>query len=179
MEYFLLLSIALFIGVSAWTVSYVGKEKHRTISQHVAKSRLTQIVFGAVALLATLLASCVIFADILPHYRSSEIGYGIFGLVMACFLVAAVVPYIKGTRRGQVHDIAAWGVCYLIPIAIFVSLFWPLSDLAWQLSFGLLIAVCLLLLLLATVKSLRRQFLGLQSLYLGLFFVYLVVITYL
>ena len=175
---YLLVSITLFTGVSIWTVQQVGAMKHRTISQHVAKSLTTQIVFGIVGVIASLLASVSIFSWILPHHQADLISHTLFGIVTLFFFAAAIIPYIKGTWRGSIHNIAAWGMCFVIPVVMFSALLWQLNTPTRVIETILFITTCVLLILLATKKSLRAHFLALQSLYLGIFFVFLVILAY-
>lgn len=174
MQYLLLLSIALFFGVSTWAVQRVGRKSHLTISQHVGRTRTTRVVFGIVGSIATLLASLTIFGWILPRYDAGTFSYVVYGLLMLGFLVAAIIPYVRGTWRARVHNLAAWGMCFIIPVAIFTTiLLWPLADVVRVISYFLLVAECSLLLAFFTVRQLRKQFLIFQSVYLTIFFGFL------
>ena len=178
MEHLVVFAIILFVTIGAWSVQRVGRKNNLTISQHVAKSRTTQILFGIFGSAATFFATWSIFGWLLPHHQANVMSYIVFGLIMLGFLVAAVVPYIKGTVRGTVHNIAAWGMCYLIPVAILSALFWPLSDFVRIASVLLLVTSIALLYLFATKKELRRSMLLFQSGYLAVFFVFLLLVTY-
>jgi hypothetical protein len=174
----ILLSVITFVLASAWSVNKTGLAKDRTISQHVGQQKVTIIVFGIAGSLATILASWAIFGWLLPHYHADILSYGVFVVLMFCFLVAALVPYIEKTRRGAVHNIAAWGMCYLIPLAIGASLFWPLETAERIFALVILATEVILLILSATRKELRRSMLAFQSTYLSLFFVFLLGVTY-
>jgi len=178
MEHLIALSVAIFVIVGMWAVSHVGRQKHLTISQHVAKTRKTQIGFGIGASIATLIAAWTILAWLLPGYSAGAVSYVLFGTVLAGFLIAAAVPYIKGSWRGSLHNIAAWGMCYIIPLAMLSSLWWPLSDIAWLSTVVLVTTEIVLLAMFHLKKDLRKSFLTFQSAYLGIFYVFLLIVAY-
>lgn len=179
-KYFLLLSIVLFCVVALWAVRHVGRQKHRSISQHVAQTRRTSVVFGFVAAFAALLAAVTIFVSILPGYDAGITGYLVYTVIIVCLLTIALVPHVEGTRGGTVHNLAAWGMVYVIPAAMVLALFWPLSSFT-RCTTVFLTVVNAILLALAMFRreKYRPVFLYFQSGYLLVFFLFLAVITYL
>ena len=177
MIYLLLISIIIFAVTSAWAIQRVGKMKDKTISQHIAKSKLSQIVFGVNGAVASVLASVVLFFWILPRHGASFLSYIVFVVLMIFFFFAAVIPQIEETWRHKVHSIAAWGMCFIIPVVIVLTLFWHLNYVSAIIGLMALSAICVLLLLAMFRKDLHREFLILQSTYLSIFFVYLFVLS--
>lgn len=179
MKHLVVLSAVLFALFSAWSVKRTGKTPHRSISQHVAQTMVTQLVFGVGAGMASLLAAMAVFTWMLPHYHANIVSYVLFGLLILGLFVAAAIPHIESTWRGTVHNIAAWGIVYVIPLAMVTALFWPLTTPAYVLGIVLLLTNCWLLFLAKTRKELRRVFLYYQVAYIAIFYVFLVVLTYL
>jgi len=179
MKNLILVSIVLFVVASMWVIKRVGLHRHLTISQHVARSQTTAIGFAVAGTLATFLAGAEIFFWLLPHYAAGFIAYVVFGIILFGFFTAAVVPQIEGSVRAKVHAVAAWGMCYAIPFAMITALMWTLSDTARRLTLLAFVATIVLLILFFTIKPLRKNFLLFQSGYLGIFFIFLVIVTYL
>jgi hypothetical protein len=179
MKHLIVVSIILFVAVSSWAVARIGKIPHRSISQHVAMTAKTQLVFGIGAGVASLLAAVAVFGWMLPHYSAPMLSYILFGMLIAGFLIAACIPHIEGTWRGSVHNIAAWGIVYVIPVTMITVLFWPLSSVVRLLGMVLLISNSWLLFLSATRKELRKVFLYYQVAYIAIFYLFLVLLTYL
>ena len=177
MMYLLIISMLLFFITSTWAIGRVGKMKDKTISQHIAKKRFVQIVFGINGTIATILASIVLFSSTLPRYNANVLSYILFAILMFFFVMAAVIPQIENTWRAKVHYVAAWGMCFIIPFAIFLSLFWKLSLITLIAGVIALIAIVALLGLFICWRNLRKNFLAFQSLYLSIFFIYLLILT--
>lgn len=152
---------------------------HRSISQHVAQTSITRWVFGVTASLAAVFAALALFVWMLPHYNAGIVSYVLFGSLILGLFIAAAVPHIESTWRGRVHNIAAWGIVYVIPLAMIVALFWPLTILARVLAIALLVTNCWLLFLATTRKELRKVFLYYQAAYITVFYVFLLILTYL
>jgi len=177
MIYLLILSILIFAVTSSWAISRVGRMKDKTISQHIAKSQSTRVIFGINGTTASLLAVIVLFLWILPRHHADTFSYIVIALLMIFFIVAALIPQIEGTWRAKIHNIAAWGMCFIIPVVILITLFWRLNELSTVLGLIAFIAICVLLVLFVRWKGLRREFLVFQSIYLSIFFIYLLVLS--
>lgn len=180
MEHLLLFAVVLFAAVGLWAVLRNGPTKRLSISLHVAQTRLTRSVFGAVTLVATVGMAAQFFGWLLPRYDVELLAYSLFSLVVASFVVIALIPHVEGTWREPIHNLAAWGVVYLVPFVILsVLLSWPLSVVAFWVSLGIFAVICVLLLLaLFRRKKYAPVFLYFQMAYLALFFAFLLVITY-
>lgn len=179
-KHLLLFSIVLFCAVALWAIRHVGRRKHLSISQHVAQTRRTSVVFGCVAAFATLLAAVTIFGWILPIYDASVIEYLVYAVIIADLFTIAFVPHIEGTRGGAVHNLAAWGMVYVIPVAMVLTLFWPLGSSArYATVFLTVVNAALLALAMFRREKYRPVFLYFQSAYLVVFFLFLMAITYL
>lgn len=172
-------AILLFSVAGVWAVLYTGVTNSLSISLHVSRTKVTKRWFGGIVLVATILAAVNFFGWLLPTYRAGLVSYIFFGLLVACFAIVALIPHVMHTRRGRVHNIAAWGMVWLVPLIMSVMLFWPLSALAWWLVAGLLLLDCILLFLaLRFHKRFSPWFLYFQSAYLAIFFIALLVVTY-
>lgn len=180
MKHLLLLSTILFVAATLWVLARNGRQKHLSISLHVAQTRRTCIVFGVAAAVATALAAMTIFGWLLPHYEAGLFAYIIHGVLIADFFLVAFVPHIAGTWRGKVHNFAAWGMAYAVPVAMALALMWPLHTIARAITAVLLV---LNLILLGCITFKREKylpvFLYLQSAYLSAFFLSLVALIYL
>lgn len=179
MKHLLLLSVVLFATTTMWVITHTGRQKHLSISLHVAQACRTRFVFGVAAAVATALAAATIFGWLLPHYQANMFAYIIFGVLIADFFLIAFVPHIVGTWRGQVHNFAAWGMAYVVPLAMAVALWWPLHPVA-RASVAILLVLNLILLGCILFKRERYLpvFLYLQSAYLTAFLLSLVVMIY-
>lgn len=87
MKHLLLLSVVLFATTTMWVITHTGRQKHLSISLHVAQACRTRFVFGVAAAVATALAAATIFGWLLPHYQANMFAYIIFwGLDCRLFL---------------------------------------------------------------------------------------------
>lgn len=178
-RHLLLLSAVLFFAASVWAVSRAGRKNHLSISLHIAQSRRASIVFGMLASIASALAAMTIFGWVLPHYEPNVLSYALYGLIIIDLFTIALVPHVDSTWRGAVHNIAAWGMVYVIPAVMLTALLWPLSDFARYVTIVLTIVnVILLALALFRREKYRPVFLYFQSAYLAVFFLFLLTITY-
>lgn len=178
MKHLLVFAVALLTCAGLWAVLRNGPVKRLSVSLHVARERVTRVVFGTATLGAAVLMGLNFFGWLLPRYEANLLSYGMFGLVVVCFVIIALIPHIEGTWREPVHNLAAWGVVDLVPLVILLTLFWPLALFAFWSGITVLILVCVLLLLALFRKDLRRWFLYFQIAYLMLFFMFLLLITY-
>jgi len=177
-QHILLGTVLLITLASLWAVTHAGRTKHLSISLHVAKHERTQLAFGVVLGLATVVMACIFFTWLLPKYSVGTVSYFMFIFVTACLGVVAAVPHVVGTWREPVHNIAAWGFVYVIIVTMIVMLFWPLPSVAWWMGLGLTATNSILLLLALTMKHLRQWFLYFQMAYLGVFLSFLLVAAY-
>lgn len=178
MKHLLLFAVSLLTCASLWATLRNGPVKHLSVSLHVARAKVTQIVFGIVIFLAAVLMAGQFFGWLLPHYRADILSQIMFGLVVLSFVLIALVPHIEGTWRSYVHNFAAWGLVCLIPPVIVLTLTWPLTAVSWWFSVVMLVALFVLLILSLVRKELRRWFLYFQVSYVALFFFALLGITY-
>ena len=178
MQRILLGVIVVMTLASFWAVIFTGRTKHLSISLHVAKSERTQLAFGAILGLATVVTAFIFFTWLLPKYGAGTVSYFMFILVTTCLGVVAAVPHVIDTWREPVHNIAAWGLVYVIIVTMIVMLFWPLPEIAWWTGLGLTAANSIFLLLAFTMKHLRQWFLYFQMAYLGVFLSFLLVSAY-
>ncbi len=178
MDYLLLMAMAACAAVSVWAVGYAGMKPHRSISLHVAEARRTQLVFGVILAAATVAFAVVLFAWLLPHYQTGLGSYVLFGLITGCLMTIALVPHVEGTWREPIHNMAAWGMVYVILVAMAMMLAWPLSAAAWYSGVALTIINLVLVILSLTRKGLRQWFLYLQVAYLAVFFSFLLVTVF-
>ncbi len=157
----------------------VGKTKHRSISLHVAETRRTQVVFGSILAIATILMAMTFFRWLLPKYDAGIVSYAMFTLVIFCLGTIALIPHVINTWREPVHNLGAWGFVHVIIVTMVMMLWWPLSSLAWWIGLGLTTVNAILLLLAFTQKQLRQWFLYFQMAYLGVFFTFILTSIYL
>ncbi len=178
-KHLLAVAILLFSAAGIWAVLYTGVTNNLSISLHVSRSKVTKRWFGGIVLVATLLIALNLFGWLLPAYQAGVVSYVLFGLLVACFAIVALIPHVTHTQRGKIHNIAAWGMVWLVPLIMSTMLFWPLSALAWWLVAGLLLIDCALLFLaLQFHKRFSPWFLYFQSAYLAVFFIALLATTY-
>ena len=178
MKHLLIVALCLLACVSLWAVRRNGPQKDLSVSLHVARAKVTELVFGIVVFLAALLMAGQFFGWLLPHYSADIVSQVMFGLVVGSFVFIALVPHIEGTWRSYVHEIAAWGLVCIVPPIVILILTWSLSTVSWWFSLIMLIALFVLLILSLTRKELRRWFLYFQVSYVVLFFFCLLAVTY-
>lgn len=178
MKYFLLIAIGLFLLIAPWCVYKVGRRNELSISLHIARSHLTMWIFGVIGTIATFFAAITLYGVTLPDHNASAFTYVAFGVLLLEMLIATTVPHIEGTWRGNVHNIAAWGLCFSIPVITAISLFLKLSPFAFWCTVTILCVDVILLMMALGKPSLRKWFLQFQSSYLVLFFGLLAVLTF-
>ncbi len=178
MKYCLLFSVLIFTIVSLWVIKFVGRQNHLSLSVHVAKSRMSRLVFGIVGVITTTIALVSVLTYTLPHVSAHYLIYDVFIVVFAQFFVTVLLPYVENTRRGLVHNIAAWGMCLTIPLSTALLLFTDISTNIKTLTSITLILEIILLIISLGVKSQRKYFLIYQMVYLGLFFGFLLILTW-
>lgn len=178
MKHLLIVAMCLLACATLWAVRRNGPTKNLSVSLHVARAKRTQVVFGVAIFVAALFMGGQFFGWLLPHYEANAISYALFGLVVASFVLIALVPHIEGTWRSDIHNFAAWGLVCIVPPVILLTLAWPLSAISWWFSLVMLAAVSCLLILSLVRKELRRWFLYFQVSYVALFFFSLLAITY-
>ena len=179
MKHLLVIAIALCVAAASYSVVHAGKTKHLSISLHVAGKRRTQVIFGCMLFIATILAAIVLLGWMLPGYNAGLLSYIVFGIVIIFLVCIALVPHIVGTWREPVHNLAAWGLAWIIPMAMLLMLTWPLNPWAWRIGACLTAINIALIVLSIAFKQLRQWFLYFQSVYLALFLSFLLVATYL
>ncbi len=173
----IIVAVVLFAVSSAWSVFYAGITPRLSISQHVAKLRVTRWVFGVATLTSTILAGATIFGDILPGYHPSALLYCIFCLLIIQFIFTALFPHVAGTWQGTIHNIAAWGICFTVPFATAATLLLPLEPWLFNILLGALVVEIVLLTVALSFKTQRSYFLIYQSVYLAVFFGVLLVLA--
>lgn len=160
-------------------VRIVGVQPERSISQHVAKHLKTQILFGVLVGLASLIAAVAAFGWLLPNYDAGIIEYILFGILLTAFFLTALIPHIEGSWRGAVHNFVAWGIVGVIPLVMIAVLSWSLSVLAFWISLILLFVNCFMLFLaLYKRDNYRKVFLYFQTAYVSVAYLQLTVLTY-
>lgn len=158
----------------------VGKNSNQSISLHVARTRLTRAVFGFVAFVASILACYTLFGWILPSYNASVLQYLLYAAILMDFFLIAAVPHIEGTWQEPVHNMAAWGMVYMVPVAMLAAQLWALSPVSRMITTLLTVVVGVLLALaLLRREKYRAVFLYFQSAYLATFSTFLLVVAYL
>lgn len=178
MKYFLFFAVLIFVAVSWWTIKAVGKQNNISLSMHVAKSKKTSLIFGIGGSIATIAASVAVFSGLMPHVNAHFFVYGIFIVIFAQFFVTVLLPHVEGTKRGVVHNLAAWGMCYTIPIATGAFVFTQINAVMKTLTVAALALEIILLAIALGIASQRKYFLYYQLAYLGLFFIYLLVLMW-
>lgn len=178
MEYILLFAVLVFVAVSSWVIKTVGRQNHLSLSMHVAKSKKTSLIFGVSGGVATMAASIAVFLSLLPLVNAHYLIYGVFIVIFAQFFVTVLLPHVENTRRGVAHNFAAWGMCFTIPIATASFLFTIVNTGLKTLTTTVLLLEIILLIVALGIKSQRKYFLFYQLAYLGLFFSFLLILTW-
>lgn len=179
MEHLLLSAIAIFATAGTWVVSRAGVKTAKSVSLHAAQTRQNLVVFGGLVLLATGAMAIVIYGWLLPLHQANVISYIVFSLLLLGLVVAALIPHIEGTWREPIHNAAAWGMVYVIPLIMAFMLQWSLSSVAWA-TVAVLTVINSILLLIALLWYIRMRswFLYFQLAYLAIFFASLLVVAY-
>lgn len=179
MKPLLLLTLLIFGAAGLWVVIRAGKEPSLSISLHAAATRLNRVVFGIAIFSATILLSIVAFGWLLPHYSANIISQITFVIILLCLFTIALIPHMLRTWREYVHNSAAWGMVFIIPLAMSLMLQWTLSPFAWLATAVFTIVNSILLFIaLVSYERLRPSFLYFQVAYLAVFFSSLVVVSY-
>lgn len=180
MKYLLLFAVLLFVFMTAWVFWRHGRHGSLSFSMHVAKSQSTSLIFGIAGLIATTAAFVTVLFALLPSLNASTLTYVIFLIIFGQFFVAIVFPHIEGSRSGSIHNFAAWGMCFTIPVAIAALLFTDISTLLWLFTaLSLLIKVVLLTIALSFgIVPKREGFLYYQLSYISLFLILLLAIAF-
>lgn len=178
MKYFLLFAVLVFAIVSLWVIKTVGQQNRLSLGMHVAKSKQTSLIFGIFGGIATLTASVAVFSSLLNRINAHYLIYGLFIIIFAQFLITTSLPYVESTKRGAVHNFAAWAMCFTIPIATASFLFTDINTSLKILTTTTFILEIILLAVSIGIKSQRKYFLFYQLVYLGLFFSFLLILMW-
>ncbi len=178
MKYLLLVAIVLFLAVAVWCIHTVGRRNELSISLHIAQSRLTIWVFRIIGIIATILATIVLFGFTLPGHSAPVITYVALGIIIFEIAITVNIPHIENTWRGTIHNMSAWGLCFSIPFATLALLLSKLNQSAFWYTIATLITEAILLIMALGWPNLRKWFLQFQSAYLVVFFAQLAVITF-
>ena len=147
-----------------------------SISLNAAKHPLT-IVWLAAGIGASLLAACGWYIGWFASvYDTSYVSNICFGLIVMCLLIAIVIPDIKGWRR-NVHRLAGYIAVLAMPVFL-ASVFAQLNDISRLVATTVITAQVVMIYLLFFVKSALKYLLQFQALYIGCFFLVLLLITY-
>lgn len=170
----------MFALVSYWTIRSVGKNKDLSLSMHVAKTKRTILVFGLISLAATTLSTLTIFSDLLPSVNANALTYVVFSVLFAQFFITGMFPYIEGSRSGTIHNFAAWGMSFVIPIATAMLLFSSIDRATRLLTIAVLLVEITLLTIALVFNTVPKNnnFLYYQLAYIATFFIYLLIIIW-
>ena len=173
MNYLIFVTILLTAVASNLAIMRVGRDNALTVSLHVAKTRFTinmfRILFGSATICFALWAYYFLYQNV----TLGLVGIIAFIGITICFGGAALIPHILGTRGGDLHNVLAWGLVYLFPVAV-AAIIVANPDPIIRLSGA--VALFLLLTLLggySTVRSQRNYFLYYQISYVVIFFAYM------
>lgn len=179
MKHLLIVGIAVLFLAAVWVVALQSMNSALSVSLHASRTRASRLWFGVMVSLATVLLGYQLFGWLLPTYRVGVVSGVLFGLILGCFGVAALVPHVVGTWRESVHNSVAWGLVGLIPLAMAFMLQWPLARTAWWMVAALTATNSVLLLIaLLYYEKMRPHFLYFQVAYLAVFFSALIAATY-
>jgi hypothetical protein len=175
-----LFATVLFGIISAWVFKVHGCNNSLSLSMHVAKSKTTSLIFGIFGSIATTAAAIVVFSQILPSTNASLLAYIIFFVLFIQFFVTVLFPHIEESKIGSIHNIAAWGMAFNIPVATAALLFTDL-NIALRILTAVTLLVEIVLISIALGSNIvpkRSNFLYYQLAYVSLFFSYLLIMSW-
>lgn len=179
MKHLLPVAIALSTIAALYAIKYAGRTSHLSISLHAASKTHSQLVFGGMIFASTILITITLFNEMLPRYNAGLLSYIVFGAIVGFLSLVALVPHVVGTWREPVHNFVAWGLAWIIPVAMVCMLTWSLTSTAWRIGICLTAINIVLIVLSLLFKKLRQWVLYFQITYLALFFSFLLVAAYL
>lgn len=175
---FILLSVGIFLIGAVTIIRKVRAGHHVPLSVHATSDKGSYAIFVSCL---TLSAVCLYLFNL--RWFTPELGLPVIftivlNLGLICSLIVAWVPSKKGNRR-NVHNAAAYGIVFTLPIMIGLllataSLSWTAQVVAFFSLAGLLSVFCLLFF----IKTARPYFLLNQIFYMLFFFGTLVIATY-
>lgn len=176
-----LLAIGSFWILAAFMVVAAKRDHGITISEHVAKSRSSKLIFGASQILIILVFGAFLSKWFIPHFHLGK-AYAVLVITgVLSVVVAALIPRTANGLSRKIHDFAA----YLMALTILLdSILLATSHYVSTAVRGVVIATILGMMTIAVVfgvglyrrKSMQK--LGLQVGYYALFHVGILVATY-
>ncbi len=177
MSYLLFASILLTFVASHLAIQRAGITPALTVSQHVAKSRTSIIIFRIMFALAALFFAAWSYFWLFQNVSLGLVGKIAFVCIVLCFLAAAIFPYIENTSSGAIHNFFAWGLVYVFPLAIGAIVATNPETAVRNVGVTALLLLIILLLGYIFVRSQRKYFLFYQMAFVTVFFGYMVILT--
>jgi|GEM_PF-3947182 hypothetical protein len=120
LQYYALFSAIVFIVPSITIVLATGLDRTQTISQHVAKTKITSIAFAITCLLTVALLVPYFYVWIPQNLQLNPIFYFLIGLILLQLVIVGIFPHSTG-RSATIHQFAAWGLVYtILPTTVFL-----------------------------------------------------------
>ena len=169
--------IILILGLSFVAIKW-PEGKHLSFSQHVAK-RKVRIIYYSVLFAAVLPLLLMFFLSwFAPTFKLSA-WFGIFIVVSsATQYVCTLIPEVGGRKTRYHRLLAGASALFLVPallVLLFSNTIEPIEKLV------IIVSLCIMLGIIFAIsknKGQHKQFLLLQSLYFGAFFVPILLVAY-
>ena len=177
MQHLILVATILVVILAIVTISTRTIVHRKTVSQHIASSpRL--IVLARIGLpLANVLALIWFFGWYVTGHSIGTAVKLLFAVVCAAGCMLGLFPYIERTKSGRLHDKTAWAFVLMLPLLLGV---WSVHEVGVPRVVSLaamIIQICLLVLFVWSKKA-RQYFFVLESVYVALFGLALLAVTY-
>lgn len=120
MKHFLWLSIVLILLTLLYITLLSGKNKNKTLSQHIATNKIYKIIFFVICLLAVSSSSLTLFLYIPSKIPVNIIYYILIGIITISLITLSAFPDTKGISA-KIYNIAAWTMAYsMLPVITYI-----------------------------------------------------------
>lgn len=165
-----LFAIAMLSATALLILARWPRQRHRSLSMHVADRRGTFLLFALVSTASIALLYAFMTWWFAPALQLPAAFHVVMVAGLASQLAAAWIPCLPG-RQEYWHSMAAYLMAILMPAQLLFVLFSPVTAVA--LKFFTVVALAwmvLMLVLLFAVPSIKRLYLPLQLIYIALFY---------
>jgi hypothetical protein len=174
---FLAVIILAFAG--AWVVRRNGVFWEKSLSQHVGLGPRTFVHFAVASTTAIVLFYVFMQEWFIPTFQPPALFHYAMLAGLACQLVAAWVSHAEDPRAARIHQTFAYTMAAIMPCALLLLLFSSaMPDVGkWVAGIASLV-MAIEYLLYRTVQTMQKRYFLYQTIYIVLFYVAILVVTY-
>jgi hypothetical protein len=160
------------VGLTAWFVLSRGpKQRHRSLSMHVADKRSTFLFFAIVSTIGVGLMYIFMVQWFAPSLHVHPAFYVVMPTGLLCQLIAAWIPASTG-RKEYIHSVFAYAMAVTMPLILAFVLISPVIAFWLKIWVGLtIIGMAQQLALLVLTPEIKQEYLPRQLGYIASFYI--------